>query len=239
MSIATSPAQIAANRANAQLSTGPVTEAGRARSSGNALKTGLTGRTVLLPGEDAESYQDLVAGLQNQYQPVGNEESMLVQSIADSTWRLFRIPCLEAGIYALGRIELKEQFQQQEPDPGIRAQLIEAKVYLVYHRQLNNLSIQESRLRRQVEKDTKRLHELQETRRAERRHRLALVAKQYLKAAETGQEAGFLANRSNEIGFEFSNDAIKSAAEALAPLVSSSVPNPQTHARSSLANAAA
>ncbi|MGA8598820.1 MAG: hypothetical protein WB676_29225 [Bryobacteraceae bacterium] len=49
-------AQIAANQANAQLSTGPTSETGKAKSSLNAVKTGLTGRTVLLPGDDAAIY---------------------------------------------------------------------------------------------------------------------------------------------------------------------------------------
>ncbi len=49
-------AQIAANRRNAQLSSGPTSETGKATSSLNALKTRLTGRTVLLPSEDAGAY---------------------------------------------------------------------------------------------------------------------------------------------------------------------------------------
>jgi len=53
-------AQIAANQANAQSSTGPKSEDGKKRSSLNALKTGLTGRTVLMPGDDAKAYQDHV-----------------------------------------------------------------------------------------------------------------------------------------------------------------------------------
>jgi hypothetical protein len=41
--------QVAANRLNAQRSTGPRTPAGKARVSFNALKHGLTGREVVLP----------------------------------------------------------------------------------------------------------------------------------------------------------------------------------------------
>ena len=51
-----SPKQLAANQANSQLSTGPKTPEGKATSSLNAVKTGLTGRTVLLPGDDAAAY---------------------------------------------------------------------------------------------------------------------------------------------------------------------------------------
>jgi hypothetical protein len=56
-----SEAQLAANRQNSQLSTGPKTEAGKAKSSLNAVKTGLTGRTVLLPSDDAAAYEAHVA----------------------------------------------------------------------------------------------------------------------------------------------------------------------------------
>lgn len=49
--------RLAANRANARLSTGPTSPAGKAKSSLNAVKTGLTGRTVLLLAEDTAAYQ--------------------------------------------------------------------------------------------------------------------------------------------------------------------------------------
>jgi hypothetical protein len=45
--------QLAANRANTQLSTGPTSPEGKAKASLNAVKTALTGRTVLLSCDDA------------------------------------------------------------------------------------------------------------------------------------------------------------------------------------------
>jgi hypothetical protein len=98
-------AQINANRVNAQLSPGPTSDAGKAISSKNALKTGLTGRTVLLPTEDAALYESHLASFRDRYQPVGEAEKNLVQSLADTEWRLQRIPSLEAGIYAIDRID--------------------------------------------------------------------------------------------------------------------------------------
>ena len=51
----TSPARVAANRANAALSTGPKTEAGKTRSRANALKHGLTAQVVALDGVPAST----------------------------------------------------------------------------------------------------------------------------------------------------------------------------------------
>jgi hypothetical protein len=59
---------------------------------------------------------------------------------------------LEAGIYAIGRRELALQFADEE-NGTIRKTMIEAQTFLAYRRDLNNLSIQETCLRRQYEKD--------------------------------------------------------------------------------------
>jgi hypothetical protein len=48
--------QIEANRRNAHLSTGPVTEEGKRKSRQNALRHGLTAETVIDALEDAEDY---------------------------------------------------------------------------------------------------------------------------------------------------------------------------------------
>ena len=159
-----SDARLAANRANAQLSTGPTSVEGKAKSSLNAVKSGLTGRTVLLPGDDAALYEAHVSNFMQRHQPANDEEHNLVQSLADTEWRLLRIPSLEMGIYAVGRLEFAAEFPQEHPD--IRNHLIEAKIFLAYQRQLNNLSIQEARLRRHRDKDTAALKQLQADRRA-------------------------------------------------------------------------
>jgi hypothetical protein len=101
-----SGAQIHANHANAQLSTGPKTPEGKTKSSLNAVKSGLTGRTVLLPSDDAIAYQKHIQRFFDEYKPATDAEETLVQSVADTEWRLLRIPSLEMGIYAIGRIEL-------------------------------------------------------------------------------------------------------------------------------------
>jgi hypothetical protein len=121
-------AQVTASRLNGAPSHGPASEQGKATSSLNALKTGLTGRTVLLPSEDAALYEAHLAQFQQRYQPVGDQELALVQSLADTEWRLARIPSLELAIYALGRMEFADLFPEYDEDS--RKVLIEAKTFL-------------------------------------------------------------------------------------------------------------
>ncbi|HZQ53583.1 MAG TPA: hypothetical protein VFB14_15380 [Bryobacteraceae bacterium] len=197
-------AQINANRANAQLSTGPTSEAGKARSSKNAVTTGLTGRTVLLPAEDAALYESHCLEFLERHQPADEAEKALVQSLADTEWRLQRIPSLEAGIYAIGRLELADLFPNEEE--SVRKQLIEAKIFLTYQRQLNNLSVQENRLRRQREKDLAALKELQEARKQQLQAQLDQAARQYIKAFRENRHEQF---DPAQFGFVFSTDQIK------------------------------
>jgi len=55
--------RLAANRANAQKSTGPRTAAGKGRSRFNAVKHGLTASVGLLPGENGMALHDLSAAV--------------------------------------------------------------------------------------------------------------------------------------------------------------------------------
>ena len=196
-----SQAQITANQANAQLSTGAKTPDGKAKSSMNALKTGLSGHTVLLPGDDAELYEAKLLHCVEAFNPVGEKETALVQALADTEWRLARIPSLEYGIYALARIEFADKFNDQPAE--FRPGFIQAHTYLAYHRQLNNLSIQESRLNRQLVKIIKDLANLQSQRQQLKQAQLTQAARQYLAANKAKKPFNH-----KEFGFEFSMDQI-------------------------------
>ncbi len=91
-----SDAKIAANRANAKKSTGPRTEAGKAVSSRNNTRHGLTAKRLLLETEDPEKYEALRKDLIESYQPANAAELMLVEEIAQSFWRLQRARNIEA-----------------------------------------------------------------------------------------------------------------------------------------------
>src|SRR5947209_8614558 len=157
------PNRLAANRANAQLSTGPISLAGKAKSSLNAVKTGLTGRTVLLPTEDAVLYEAHIERFREELQPIGERETQLVQNLADTQWRLDRIPGLEFGLFALGRKRYADLFEEEE-DPQVRTALLDAHILMTEAKHFKNLHLQESRLRRQYKQDAQELRELQERR---------------------------------------------------------------------------
>ncbi len=158
--------RFAANRANAQLSTGPVTSEGKAKSSLNAVKTGLTGRTVLLPSEDAAAYEAHLTRYREEFQPVGVRETQLVQNLADTQWRLDRIPSLENGIFALGRLRYAELFPDQEA-----MYLLDTHILMTEAKHFKNLHLQESRLRRQYRQDAQELQERQTKRKEEQEER--------------------------------------------------------------------
>src|SRR5580693_10115073 len=88
----------AINRANSQHSTGPRTAAGKQRSSLNALRHGLTAASPVLPSEDRSAYEDHRRSFLDEYRPATPTESQLVQELIDTSWRLNRIPLLEAAL---------------------------------------------------------------------------------------------------------------------------------------------
>jgi hypothetical protein len=83
-----SEAQINANRLNAQNSTGPRTEAGKAASSQNAVTNGLFARRdYVLPGEE-HFYQCFCRTMHDQLAPANYLEFVLAEEIASASWRL-------------------------------------------------------------------------------------------------------------------------------------------------------
>ena len=87
--------QIAANRRNAKKSTGPTSPAGKAAASMNNLRHGLSARTIILPGENKEEFDEILAGLQQEYQPQSSSEHYLVREAAVAQWKLGRAAAYE------------------------------------------------------------------------------------------------------------------------------------------------
>jgi hypothetical protein len=93
-----SAAQVLANRENSTHSTGPKTAAGKAASSANAMRHGLTSKHIVLPGEDPAEYDAHRESLIAEYEPAGETEHTLVEEIASSGWRLLRARRFETAV---------------------------------------------------------------------------------------------------------------------------------------------
>jgi hypothetical protein len=152
----------AVNRANSAHSTGPRTESGKQRSSLNALSHGLTARTAVLPTEDPDTYQRHIQQFLDEYAPATPTETQLVHEIANTAWRLNRIPFLEADLFS------------QNPNPQALIPM------------LATLGLHGSRLSRQFQKAIDQLRDIQDERRRLERRQLTEAAEILLRHQRKG-----------------------------------------------------
>jgi hypothetical protein len=192
------------NRTNSQHSTGPRTPAGKQRSSLNALRHGLTGHVIVLPSEDHAAYERHTRRLFDDLQPKGALEEQLVQSIADTSWRINRIAALETNLLALGIMEQAANIDAAHPEA--HAALAMAASVREQTRALSNLSTHEHRLSRQFERTLKQLREIQVERRAKENDQMEKAAR----ILRMHQAEGTPYNPAED-GFVFSNDEIETS----------------------------
>jgi len=163
-------AKLQANRANAQHSTGPRSEAGRKRSSLNALRHGLTGQAVLLPSEDREAYLKHSQEIIEDLKPETPLERHLAQRVADQQWRLNRILSLTEAMLALDADEGEDEADDAPgdgEDVDLTAALRAGRVFRDRSQAFVNLTTYEQRIQRMQLQTVKQLKDLQAERRAQ------------------------------------------------------------------------
>jgi hypothetical protein len=175
---------------------------------------GLTGEQVLLPADDAPRYEALVAEYRQHYQPLGPEETHLVQSIVDTRWRLARIPGLESALLDLGRRQLPslEPGLADNPQPVLEMQI---RVHL--EKDFRNLHLQENRLVRRREREMKELRELQTARKAETGQSSTKEASPSVSSAAAVAQSNAENNPPEQNGFVFTASRITEYLATLAP----------------------
>ena len=206
--MSTSPAPIhrapvsrhAVNRANAAHSTGPRTDAGKLRSSRNALTHGLTARSAVLPTEDSAAYQLHIQQFLDEYLPFTATETHLVHELADTAWRQKRIPILEAALLNRAQNPPTEQ-------AAIEFDIVDA------HRAIATLGMHGQRLNRQFRSTLDQLRALQSERRAQEKQDLKDAASLF-----EGHQHKKLPFDPAEYGFVFSKDEIERHARKLSRL---------------------
>jgi hypothetical protein len=184
--------QICANRENAQHSTGPTSECGKAASCKNNFRYGLTGNSfVVLDFEDQDEYDRMLCGLRFEHQPTTMTESILVEKMAQSYWLRKRAlylqdQCATDGAHrafdarcAQSNEDLTLEEQQKQLSLFIRYQTTHDRAF---HTALNSLlKLRAERRKVEIRFESQKRHEAAESRRdsAEKRkqdlHKLALL----------------------------------------------------------------
>jgi hypothetical protein len=189
----------AVNRANSQHSTGPRTQPGKQRSSRNSLRHGLTAQTAVLPTEDPEAYQRHIQQFLDEYAPATATETQLVHEIANTAWRLNRIPFLEAELFSHGSEPRASASGHETPFDIVDA-----------HRALATLGLHGSRLSRQFQQAIDQLRTIQDERRHIERRQLTEAAEILLRQQHKG-----LSWEPVDCGFVFSKEQVERHARKL------------------------
>ena len=121
----TSLRQIEANRRNARLSTGPISEEGKKRSRQNALRHGLTAETVIDALEDAEDYAAFELAITSDNDAQTAAERELVLRLASLLWRLRRATAIESGLFKIQAKQLL-RFRQLRRGSEERQEIIDS-----------------------------------------------------------------------------------------------------------------
>ena len=130
----TTQKQIEANKLNAEKSTGPITEEGKAISRYNAVKHGLLSKQILFKGDDEEELLNLEKKLRVELAPASEIELLLVDKVASNIWRLKRALSIEENeVFSLGIFD-KKLGMSNNSDRFFRYEImLERSIYKALH----------------------------------------------------------------------------------------------------------
>ena len=201
----TTEQQLAANRANAQHSTGPNTPGGKNRSSQNALRHGITAQTTILTDEDRIQHDEFCANMMADLAPVGSMETFLASSVAEEAWRLNHARAQCGNIVAIGHFDGTGDIYDAAEHPEVHTAITAARTTRDNAKTLELISLYETRIRKSFEKYLEKLEKLQAERKAKHEQELE-EARKFFQMAEI---KGIPWNPTAD-GFVFSNDEIAS-----------------------------
>jgi hypothetical protein len=164
--------RVAASRANGAKSRGPVTAAGKERSSKNALKHGLASSTIVLTTEDWPNYLKCREAFIQRFQPADDVELDLVEEMVAARWRQQRMWAIESAA-----IDDELDAQRAEVDQAYSAITPDVRTALAFtkladeSRALALIGRYEARYSRQFHRALKALKELQANRPPKTDHR--------------------------------------------------------------------
>ena len=198
--------QIAANQANSLKSTGPITEAGKAASSLNAMTHGCTSQTIILPGEDIHLYRNFHQSFFDDFRPKGALEQSMVQNLVQIQWAMSRMHGYQANLFALGHVQNADRFPSNG-DQAIQAAITSAVIVKEEAPSVKNMGLYLQRANRAFLNMLKEIRKIQAERRAAEQVELDLAI--YCAALHALDEIPFVPT---QLGFVCST-------EEIAPLV--------------------
>ena len=100
--------KLSANRKNAQLSTGPKTALGKAKSALNAVKHGIFTKECLkhISDEESRDYEALRLGIFESLKPKDQMQAILCDKVTIDVWRLRKVLAFEQGAMQLETLNL-------------------------------------------------------------------------------------------------------------------------------------
>ena len=138
-----------ASRRNGAKSHGPTSADGLARSSMNALKLGITAKTLVLCNENPQALEDLRQAYYDRFQPFDQAEVDLVDQMVMARWRIRRYVSTETAILDFEILRQQADVDRQFPGitPPMRCSLAFRKL-LADDNSLVTISRYEPRLQR-------------------------------------------------------------------------------------------
>ena len=142
-----SAARLAANRANAQHSTGPKTGEGKAKVARNALKHGLDSKEIFIAPGEQEHFNQFHAGLAAEINPEGALEQDLFHQLLHAAWNLRRVRIQESEIQEKASAAMINPFLDDKFSAALdRLAKHQVRIERAYHRALRELrSLQTNR----------------------------------------------------------------------------------------------
>ena len=152
---------------------------------------------AVLPSEDPAAHQRHTQEFFDEYKPQGPTERQLVQELIDSSWRLNRVPALEAEV-------LSRAANPPTPEAAIAFDIVDA------HLAIDKLALYSHRISRQFHKTLEQLREIQ----AERRETESRDLKRAAGLLEMHKTKGIPYDPAED-GFVFSSDQIETFSQRL------------------------
>ena len=156
--------QIDANRANSQKSTGPTTDAGKAKTRLNAIRDNITGQITTLSHHDRLIFEKVKSEHIADLAPKTVSEEKLAHAIAWDTWRLDRLRAAEMNIFAQAADAAVDD-DDATTDPDLQTAISDAQTFRTESKRFELMSLYEQRMNRSLHRNREELRFLQVQRR--------------------------------------------------------------------------